>query len=67
MWFLMYEDCTDWIPEYLQPATKNSLRVEMQKARATSDVEGYIYTFEILGMDPFLTAELPHPVCSSNL
>ncbi|KAI0003401.1 hypothetical protein BJV74DRAFT_764542 [Russula compacta] len=38
----------DWIPEYLQPATKNALRVEMQKARAQSDVEGYIYTFEIL-------------------
>jgi len=38
----------DWIPEYLQPATKNSLRAEMQKARAASDVEGYIYTFEIL-------------------
>lgn len=43
--FVKFED---WIPEYLQPATKNSLRVEMQKARAASDVEGYIYTFEIL-------------------
>lgn len=40
----------DWIPEYLQPAAKNSLRAEMQKARAASDVDGYIYTFEILGM-----------------
>lgn len=51
----------DWIPEYLQTATKNSLRVEMQKARASSDVEGYIYAFEILGMPSFLTAELSHP------
>jgi Meiotically up-regulated gene 113 len=39
----------------------------MQKARAASDVEGYIYTFEILGMGPFLTAESPSPACSSNL
>ncbi|KAF8462467.1 hypothetical protein DFH94DRAFT_605754, partial [Russula ochroleuca] len=43
--FVKFED---WIPEYLQTATKNSLRVEMQKARASSDVEGYIYAFEIL-------------------
>lgn len=26
----------------------------MQKARASSDVEGYIYAFEILGMPPSL-------------
>ncbi|KAN0086231.1 hypothetical protein V8E55_007365 [Tylopilus felleus] len=38
----------NWIPDYLQPATQNALRVEMQKARAAGDVEGYIYTFEIL-------------------
>jgi len=38
----------DWIPEYLQTATQNALRVEMQKARAASDMEGYIYAFEIL-------------------
>jgi len=36
----------------------------MQKARTASDVEGYIYTFEILGMGPFLTVKLPHPACS---
>ena len=30
----------------------------MQKARAASDVEGYIYTFEILGTSLFLSAEL---------
>jgi T5orf172 domain len=51
----------DWIPDYLQPATQNALRVEMQKARAASDVEGYIYTFEILGMGPILSTKLPHP------
>ena len=42
----------DWIPEYLQTATQNALRVEMQKARTQSDVEGYIYAFEILGTAP---------------
>ena len=41
--------CTDWIPQYLQPATQIALRAEMQKARAQSDVDGYIYAFEILG------------------
>jgi hypothetical protein len=40
----------DWIPEYLGQATQVALRSEMQKARALSDVEGYIYVFEILGM-----------------
>ncbi|KAH9026727.1 hypothetical protein EDB85DRAFT_2074864 [Lactarius pseudohatsudake] len=38
-----------WIPNYLQATTQNALRVEMQNARAPSDVEGYIYAFEILG------------------
>lgn len=42
---------SDWIPEYLQPATQIALRAEMQKARALSDVEGYIYAFEILNPD----------------
>ena len=51
----------DWIPDYLQPATQNALRVEMQKARAAGDVEGYIYTFEILGMGPILSTKLPLP------
>ena len=40
----------DWIPEYLGQATQVALRSEMQKARAPSDSEGYIYVFEILGM-----------------
>jgi hypothetical protein len=53
----------DWIPDYLQPATQNALRAEMQKARASSDVEGYIYTFEILGMGPILSTKL---LISSN-
>jgi hypothetical protein len=38
----------------------------MQKARASSDVEGYIYAFEILGMPPFPAAELSHTACSSR-
>ncbi|VDC07825.1 unnamed protein product [Peniophora sp. CBMAI 1063] len=38
----------DWIPDHLQPSTQASLRSEMQKARSDSDVDGYIYTFEIL-------------------
>jgi hypothetical protein len=36
-----------WIPPYLQAETQVSLRVEMEKTRSQSDVEGYIYTFEI--------------------
>ena len=43
------QSSSDWIPEYLQSATQIALRAEMQKARAESDVEGYIYAFEILG------------------
>jgi hypothetical protein len=56
----------DWIPEYLQGAVKNSLRAEMQKARAPSDVEGYIYAFEILGIPPLLSTEpsLAHQSCN---
>jgi|SRR6267142_4968885 len=53
--------CADWIPGYLQLATQNALRVEMQKARAPSDIEGYIYAFEILGTAPILSARLLHP------
>lgn len=37
----------DYIPSYLHPDTQVALRVEMEKARSQSDVEGYIYTFEI--------------------
>lgn len=56
---------TDWIPDYLQVATQNALRVEMQKARAPSDVEGYIYTFEILGttLSSFASSRLFHRIC----
>ncbi|CAA7271807.1 unnamed protein product [Cyclocybe aegerita] len=36
-----------WIPSYLQPETRVSLRVEMERSRSSSDVHGYIYTFEI--------------------
>lgn len=37
----------DWIPKYLQSDTQVALRLEMEKARTSSDVPGYIYTFEI--------------------
>ncbi|KAL0580442.1 hypothetical protein V5O48_001595 [Marasmius crinis-equi] len=40
-------DFADYIPEYLHPDTQVALRVEMEKPRSSSDVEGYIYTFEI--------------------
>lgn len=32
---------TAWIPAYLQEETQVSLRVEMEKVRSQSDVEGY--------------------------
>ncbi|KAJ4483659.1 hypothetical protein J3R30DRAFT_3655895 [Lentinula aciculospora] len=37
----------NYIPPYLHPDTQVALRVEMEKPRSQSDVEGYIYTFEI--------------------
>ncbi|KAF9228727.1 hypothetical protein BS17DRAFT_772413 [Gyrodon lividus] len=37
----------DYIPRYLQTDTQLALRVEMEKAPASADVPGYIYTFEI--------------------
>lgn len=42
----------DYIPNYLHPDTQVALRVEMEKLRSASDVEGYIYTFEIRGTRP---------------
>ncbi|TEB35916.1 hypothetical protein FA13DRAFT_1752644 [Coprinellus micaceus] len=36
-----------WIPAYLQTETQLALRVEMERTRSRSDVDGYIYTFEI--------------------
>ncbi|KAJ3813361.1 hypothetical protein F5876DRAFT_87104 [Lentinula aff. lateritia] len=42
-------DFNDYIPPYLHPDTQVALRVEMEKPRSQSDVEGYIYTFEIRG------------------
>jgi hypothetical protein len=45
-------------------ATQNALRVEMQKARTPSDVEGYIYAFEILGTTHILCLI---PLIASNL
>ncbi|KAF9077500.1 hypothetical protein BDP27DRAFT_1253432 [Rhodocollybia butyracea] len=40
-------DFADYIPPYLHPDTQVALRVEMEKPRSQSDVEGFIYTFEI--------------------
>ncbi|KAI0713467.1 hypothetical protein C8Q76DRAFT_620845 [Earliella scabrosa] len=37
----------DWIPEYLQDETKELLRKEMRTKHSASDIEGYIYAFEI--------------------
>lgn len=46
----------DYIPPYLHPDTQVALRVEMEKPRSQSDVEGYIYTFEIRGeAHPFVS------------
>ncbi|KAF5372994.1 hypothetical protein D9758_001597 [Tetrapyrgos nigripes] len=44
-------DFVDYIPDYLSPDTQVALRVEMEKARSSSDVEGYIYAFEIRDPD----------------
>ncbi|KAF8842510.1 hypothetical protein BDN67DRAFT_899046 [Paxillus ammoniavirescens] len=37
----------DYIPKYLQTDTQLALKVEMEKKPTSSDVSGYIYTFEI--------------------
>ncbi|TFK29827.1 hypothetical protein FA15DRAFT_684151 [Coprinopsis marcescibilis] len=37
----------DYIPAYLQVETQLALRIEMERSRSRSDVDGYIYTFEI--------------------
>ncbi|KAI0747627.1 hypothetical protein C8Q80DRAFT_1167804 [Daedaleopsis nitida] len=37
----------DWIPEYLQDETKELLREAMRTKHSASDVDGYIYAFEI--------------------
>ncbi len=51
--------CTDWVQGYLQRATQIALRAEMQRACALSDVEGYIYAFEILGL---FTSHFPYSI-----
>ncbi|KAK0210216.1 hypothetical protein DFS33DRAFT_1291476 [Desarmillaria ectypa] len=51
-------DFADYIPSYLHPDTQVALRVEMEKARSQSDVEGYIYTFEIRNPDDSKTIQL---------
>ncbi|KAG1868800.1 hypothetical protein C8R48DRAFT_701426 [Suillus tomentosus] len=42
-----FVEFSDYIPQYLQRDTQLALRVEMEKAASTSDVPGYIYTYEI--------------------
>ncbi|THV07967.1 hypothetical protein K435DRAFT_815212 [Dendrothele bispora CBS 962.96] len=44
-------DFADYIPDYLSSDTQAAIRVEMEKKRSASDVEGYIYTFEIRDPD----------------
>ncbi|KAG7086548.1 hypothetical protein E1B28_002497 [Marasmius oreades] len=51
-------DFTDYIPNYLHPDTQVALRVEMEKQRSSSDIEGYIYTFEIRYPNPQNTIKL---------
>lgn len=38
---------TDWIPAYLSEDTKVLLRSEMEKPISNSDVDGYIYCYEL--------------------
>ncbi|KAG2752066.1 hypothetical protein P692DRAFT_20830268 [Suillus brevipes Sb2] len=42
-----FVEFSDHISQYLQRDTQLALRVEMEKATSTSDVPGYIYTYEI--------------------
>ena len=49
---IAYLTSIDWIPGYLHPDTQAALRAEMEKPQSSSDVPGYIYTFEIRGMRP---------------
>jgi len=43
-----FVDFSHYIPKYLQVDTELALRVEMEKATSSTDVPGYIYTYEIL-------------------
>ncbi|KAK2467006.1 hypothetical protein APHAL10511_001264 [Amanita phalloides] len=45
----MWIEYKNWIPDHLLPETQAMLRAEMEKARSSNDVPGYIYTFEIRG------------------
>lgn len=49
VWIHADLEFADYIPPYLHPDTQVALRIEMEKMRSSSDVEGYIYTFEIRG------------------
>lgn len=54
----VWVDFADYIPDYLHPDTQVALRVEMEKLRSSSDIEGYIYTFEIRDTTPQKTIKL---------
>ncbi|KAF9265758.1 hypothetical protein L218DRAFT_897560 [Marasmius fiardii PR-910] len=54
----VWVDFADYIPDYLHPETQVALRVEMEKSRSSSDIEGYIYTFEIRDPTPQKTIKL---------
>ena len=54
----------DWIPEYLQESTKNVLREEMQKEASAADTPGYIYAYEIEGMQLLLLCRQPCSRCA---
>ncbi|KAG9010504.1 hypothetical protein FRB94_010270 [Tulasnella sp. JGI-2019a] len=43
----VWVDFDDWIPKYMQEDTKVLLRSEMEKPISKSDVEGYIYCYEL--------------------
>ncbi|RDX52714.1 hypothetical protein OH76DRAFT_1344772 [Lentinus brumalis] len=47
----VWVDFNDWIPEYLQKETQDQLRKEMRTKHSVADVPGYIYAFEIDGLD----------------
>ena len=41
--------CIEWVPEYLQDDTQDSLREQMRTDPSAADEYGFIYAFEIDG------------------
>lgn len=60
----------DWIPDYLSQYTRNALKVEMERATSKGEEPGYIYTFQIEGLNftnsTFSIAELTIHIDSST-